>query len=555
MPESSVASMDLRDYVRVLKRRKLTIALTAVAIVGGALALSFAQTPVYAATTKVLVAPRLAEELAGAETGGNTASRGIETEIEVLRSRATRVAAREELGHAPTVSISAVGATQVVAINARSTDPERAADDANGYAESYIELRREQLLDELLAASEEIQGRVTELDQERLEVEAQLLGVGEDVGARQRLDNRLRSIETKRDAYQQQLDDLEVAGNLSEQGGGAEVLSEATAPGSPVSPQPVRNAMAALGLGLVLGVGLAFLREYLDDTVRNEDDMTRASGLTVVGRIPVIPGWKNRRSPFLVSVTNTNSAPAEAYRTLRTNLQFLDLEQPIRSLQMTSASAVEGKTTTLANLAVTMANTGRRVIVVCCDLRRPRLHEFFGLSHEIGFTSVLLGEVPLAQALQPAADGRLLVLASGPRPPNPSELLSSQRAADLFESLTDRGDLLLVDSPPVLPVTDALVISGIVDATLVVGTAGSTAKRGLHSAITALRQVDAPLVGAVLNGIGAAEAYAYGYTYGYTESESTRTQRRGSANGKPHQASTTSGSKRSRKAASGSRRG
>jgi capsular exopolysaccharide synthesis family protein len=203
---------------------------------------------------------------------------------------------------------------------------------------------------------------------------------------------------------------------------------------------------------------------------------------------------------------------------------------------------------------VTMANTGRRVIVVCCDLRRPRLHEFFGLSHEVGFTSVLLGEVPLAQALQPAADGRLLVLASGPRPPNPSELLSSQRAADLFESLTDRGDLLLVDSPPVLPVTDALVISGIVDATLVVGTAGNTAKRGLHSAITALRQVDAPLVGAVLNGIGAAEAYAYGYTYGYTESESTRT-RRGSANGKPHQASTTTGPKRSRKAASGSRRG
>ena len=551
MSEAQVASMDLRDYMRVLVRRKLTIAVTTIVVVGAGLALSFTQTPVYQSTTKILVAPRLAEQLAGAEatTGGNQPQRGISTEIEVLNSRSTRVAARERLGHPADVSVAAVGDTQVVALTARSTDPERAAADANGYAETYIELRRQQLLDELLAASEEIQGRVSELDQERADIEGELVFVGGDEAARKRLDDRLRSIEAKRDAYQQQLDDLEVAQNLSVQGGGAEVISQAGTPGSPVSPRPVRNAVAAIGLGLVLGVGLAFLREYLDDTVRNEDDMMRATGLTVVGRIPLVPGWKNRRSPFLVSITSTNSAAAEAYRTLRTNLQFLDLEHPIRSLQVTSASAVEGKTTTLANLAVTMANTGRRVIVVCCDLRRPRIHEFFDLSHEVGFTSVLLGEVPLAQALQPAVGGHLLVLPSGPRPPNPSELLSSQRAADLFDSLSDRCDMLLVDSPPVLPVTDALVISGIVDATLVVGTAGNTAKRGLHSAVRALRQVDAPLVGCVLNGIGPSDAYAYGYTYGYTESESGTKEksRRGSGNGRGE-------SKRSRKTAGAAQR-
>src|SRR5688572_27140590 len=288
-------TMDLRDYVRVLKRRKLTIALTTLVIVGAALALSFTQTPVYASTTKILVAPRLAEQLTGTGTGASQTERGIETEIEVLKSRGARVAAAEKLGHSANVSISGVGTTQVVAITARSTDAEQAAGDANGYAEAYIELRRQQLLDELLAAGQEIEARVAELDEERLALEVELLGVGEDTGRRDRIENRLTSIGGKRDSYQQQLDDLEVARNLSAQGGGAEVISEAGVPGSPVSPQPVRNAVAALGIGLVLGVGLAFLREYLDDTVRNEDDMTRASGLTIVGRIPVIPGWKNRR--------------------------------------------------------------------------------------------------------------------------------------------------------------------------------------------------------------------------------------------------------------------
>jgi capsular exopolysaccharide synthesis family protein len=544
-----VPTMDVRDYVRVIRRRLPTIIFTAMLVVGAALALSFSQTPVYEATAKVLVAPRLAEQIAGSEAG-TEAPRAIETEIEVLNSRGTRQAARSRLGHVPNISVSGVGTTQVVRIEARSTDRERAASDANGYADTYIELRREAFNDELLAASEEIQGRVDELDNQRALLEAELAGLPiEDEGARRRADERLSSVEPKRDGYLDQLDNLEVAANLAAQGGSAQVISEAGVPVSPVSPKPIRNGVAALGLGLVLGVGLAFAREYLDDTVRNEDDLVRSSGLTVVGRIPRVEGWKNRKAPFLVSVTNPNSAAAEAYRTLRTNVQFLDLEHPIRSLQVTSANAQEGKTTTLANLAVTMAKTGQRVIVVCCDLRRPRLHEFFGLSHEVGFTSVLLGESPLSQALQPAgAEGRLLMLASGPPPPNPSELLASKRAAELFDLLAGRADLLLVDSPPVLPVTDALVISGLVDATLVVGTAGNTAKRGLHSAVGALRQVDAPLVGSVLNGIAAAEAEKYGYggyTYGYSEDEA-RAARPGRA--------TANGGKRARKPTGATRR-
>ncbi len=198
---------------------------------------------------------------------------------------------------------------------------------------------------------------------------------------------------------------------------------------------------------------------------------------------------------------------------MRTSVEFLSLDRPIGSIQVTSALAAEGKTSTLANLAVTFARAGQRVIILCCDLRRPRVHEFFGLSNRVGFTSVLLGDTPLGTAIQ-QADRELPIglVASGPLPPNPAELLASKRAVDVVEDLDRRCDLLLIDSPPVLPVTDALVISGLVDGVLLVASGGSSTKRGIKRATELLHQVDAPLIGAILNGVQ--HKYEYGYAYG-----------------------------------------
>jgi capsular exopolysaccharide synthesis family protein len=156
------------------------------------------------------------------------------------------------------------------------------------------------------------------------------------------------------------------------------------------------------------------------------------------------------------------------------------------------------------------------VIVVCCDLRRPRIHEFFGLTNTIGFTSVLLGELPLSAAMQ-AVPGqpRLALMASGPPPPNPSELLASRRTGEVLLALKSECDVVLVDSPPVLPVTDAIVLSRTVDATILVGTAGRTTKKEYHRAVELLQQVEAPLIGSVLNGVDSDDLYGYGYGYGY----------------------------------------
>jgi len=188
----------------------------------------------------------------------------------------------------------------------------------------------------------------------------------------------------------------------------------------------------------------------------------------------------------------------------------------MRTIQITSPVAGDGKTTTVANLAVVLARAGQRVTILSCDLRRPRIHEYFGLPNSVGFTSVLLGEVSLSAALQQVPDENgITLVASGPLPPNPSEILSSRRTAEVIKALQTQCDTVLVDCPPVLPVTDAAVLSSQVDGTVVVVNAGVTTGKQLTRSIELLRQVQAPLVGVVLNGEPRDDAYdnRYGYTY------------------------------------------
>jgi receptor protein-tyrosine kinase len=224
----------------------------------------------------------------------------------------------------------------------------------------------------------------------------------------------------------------------------------------------------------------------------------------------------------------------EAYRALRTAIQFLGLDHPLRVLQITSPSASEGKTTTMANLGVALASTGRRVVLISSDLRRPRIDRFFGLSDDVGLTSVILGDVPLSAAVQrvPDVDG-LFVLAAGPLPPNPSELLGSTHAEELFVALRAEFDMVLLDSPPVLPVTDAAVLSAYADATLLVATARKTRRRDFGRAVELLRQVEAPLVGSVLNGVTSEGGYGYGYGY-YRYEPSEKVGNGATGNGSSH---------------------
>lgn len=498
IPQADLEEPSLREYLHVIRRRKWPLILSVLIIVAAALVGSYVQSPVYAATAEVLVQPRPNESLFNPNTGQrNDPQRVLQTEARILKSEPVRLAVREKLGYAAGVTTSAEGQTDVISVVAESTNPRRAADVANAYATSYMDFKRKQAVDDLLLAAQEIQAKINDLQ-------------GQIAAAS---DAAKETLIQQQALFKNKLDQLQVDAALRT--GGAQLVTAASVPSSPVRPKPVRSAILGFVLGAVLGLGAVFLVEHLDDSVKTKADLERAvPSLPVIGMIPTVHAWKNREQSRVVSMTEPTSPAAEAYRTLRTSIQFLGLNHSLTSVQLTSASAQEGKTTTLANLGVVLARAGQRVVLVCCDLRRPRIHEFFGLDNAVGITSVILGHVSISDALQdvPGVE-QLSVLASGPLPPNPSELLSSDLAGKVFASLKDQGALLLIDSPPILPVTDALVLSRHVDATLLVSVAGETTRKQVSRAAELLRQVGAPLVGAVLNGVSVEGSYGYGYGY------------------------------------------
>jgi receptor protein-tyrosine kinase len=288
-------------------------------------------------------------------------------------------------------------------------------------------------------------------------------------------------------------------------------------PTAPISASPRRNASLGLVGGLVVGLALAFLLDQLDDRLRRKEELEAVTpGVPVLGLLP--RAAQRRAKQGVITLQSPSSPTAEAYRTLRTSLQFMAIDRPIRILQVTSPTTAEGKTTVITNLAASFAQAGERVILLDCDLRRPTVHDRLGVSNEQGFTSVLLDECSLADVITTVEDEPFLaIVPSGPVPPNPSELLTSPRALSILRTLQDNCDILLLDSPPVLPVTDALVVSRHVDATLLVARPKRSTKRQVARAQELLDQVGAPLVGTVLNGVvhDTGERYGYGYvSYG-----------------------------------------
>jgi succinoglycan biosynthesis transport protein ExoP len=320
------------------------------------------------------------------------------------------------------------------------------------------------------------------------------------------------------------IEDLESVGGVSPVK--ATLVQPAAAPSSPVSPSPLRNMLLAVVVGLLAGLGLAIVREFVDTRVTTDRDVARVTDATVIGGI----GFdKDATKHPLIVQADPHSARAEAFRTLRTNLQFVDAAERPRTLVFTSSLPGEGKTTTTANLALTLAASGSSVIAVEGDLRRPRLLEYMGLEGSIGLTNVLIGEAEIDDVTQSFGDS-LTVLGAGTIPPNPSELLGSQAMAHLLAYLEERFDYVIIDAPPLLPVTDAAVLAKLADGAIIVVGSKIIKREQLDRALQNLENVDAHVLGVVMNRlpISGPDAYTY-YTDGYrpTSTEApTRKSRR-----------------------------
>lgn len=415
------------------------------------------------------------------------------------------------------LAVNLVPGTQLMEIRITDTDPERAMVVANEVARQLVEkVGQSQPQDThrgfIQQQADSFPPKIEAAQNEIQELEAEL---SEAFSARQIQDtqNRINALQQQINGWQATFAQYQLL--LGERSVNVlTVIEEATRPGSPVGPDWTMQVLLASAIGMMLALGAAFLIEYLDDTIKDPEDVDKTMGLTTLAGISRIPG--KSMGEKLITVEHPKAPISEAYRVLRTNLQFSSLDTPLRTLLVTSPNPVEGKSTTAANLAVVISQAGKSVILVDSDLRRPVLHRIFGLSNEQGLTDVLLDHSQsLDGRVQETGVENLRLVTTGPLPPNPSELLGSQRMGGLIERLKEEADVVIFDSPPALAVTDASVLGTQTDGVLLIADVGQTRRKLATQAVERFQQVGANLLGVVLNRLKPGRGGYYYYYYYY----------------------------------------
>ena len=290
------------------------------------------------------------------------------------------------------------------------------------------------------------------------------------------------------------------------------VEQRATVPPKPVVPKKLRNLTLGILFGGILGVGLAILRDVFDNTVNGREELDKITGSSVVG---VVPFDKNRRQSPAISFESDNSPAAESFRKLRTNLQFLSVDSPPRLIVITSSVPNESKSTTAINIALALAETDHNVLLVDGDMRRPSLARYLDMVGSVGLSNVLSGSASLDDVIQESKFPRLKLLAAGPTPPNPSELLGSMVAKKVLGELRDRYDYVIIDTSPLLAVTDGAILATQSDGAILLVRAGETRREQLKYAVGILNDVGATILGSVLSMVPTKRTGAYNYSYHY----------------------------------------
>lgn len=522
--------MELREYAALL--RKWLGLIVICTILAGAIAyfISSQSTPIYEASATIMVNQATSPTGSTAYADILTSERLAATYANLLMSRPVVEETARRLGIETailnnSIDVTTVRDTQLLKIKVEGTNPQLIVQAANTLPQVFIE-RNQQLQ----------VGRLTEskanLEQEIVNTEADIARTTQELNETTDDTHKTRletSLAQYRSTYSNLVSSYQQTLLAEAQSINNIVLSEpAVVPDAPVRPRPLTNALLAAVVGALIALGAAFLIEYLDDTVKTPDDVTRVADLSTLGAIARLKDASATRQ--LIAWLRTKAPESEAYRTLRTNIQFSSVDNPIRTLLVTSSSPGEGKSTTAANLAVVMAQTGQRVIVVDTDLRRPVLHKVFGIPNNTGLTTALLAgdQLAIEGQLQSTEIANLHVLTSGPIPPNPSELLGSHRMGHLVKQLGSQADMVIFDSPPVLAVTDAAVLGRQVDGVLLVADAGATREQALANAASELKKTGANVLGVALNRLDVRSGGYYYYYYYYTD-EKTGERRKSSA--------------------------
>ncbi|MGH9223242.1 MAG: polysaccharide biosynthesis tyrosine autokinase [Acidimicrobiales bacterium] len=514
--------MEVTKYIGILRRRAWFVvqAVLVVAIVAGVA--SSLRPPSYHATTRVLLQPdNPAEQLNPGQPVFRDANRFVQAQIDIAESEAVARQAAEALPDTTArqierqVSASASDDSDVLRITASDGKATRARDLANAVAASYIENRRKSAVAGLERASADLEAKLAPLRDTLAELDGRIRASSAPNASGGESPDALRSA---RDATALQYETLyarqqELAVNISLQRGGAEIIAEAKIPAEPSSPKPVRDAVLGALVGLLVGCGIVMLREQLDDRIRSVADVEATLGVPLLAELPFDP--ESAEKPGQVAtIARPQGLLSEAVRSLRTSIQYLGVDQPVKLLVVTSAVPGEGKSVVAANLAAAYAQAGHRTVLIGADLRRPRLSELFqvqpGTPGLVDAVARRWSDKDAAPGANPGDDkslDRLLTrpmrnlafIHAGPTPPNPAELLGTRRMHELLGQLGAAADVVILDTPPLLPVTDAAVLAAKADGVIIVLAMNESRRQAVTRAKAIIEGTHARLLGVVIN--------------------------------------------------------
>lgn len=523
--------MILQQYVRLLMRWWWLIVLSAGVAGAAAYLLSREMAPIYAASTTLLINPAPVTNAAlDLDTLRASTSLG-RTYSEMLRRRPVLEAVIADLQLtssarelAQNVTVTLIPNTQLIMVTVEDTDPQRAADIANGIVRAFTAQNQVRQAQRYTLSKESLEQELIRLQSEISLAQTRLTSLRTAPVPAPAEQNRLQALIAQyTSSYATVLNSFEAVRLAEAQAtDNLEIVEEAQAETTPQRPTATQNALLAALLGALVALGIAVLIDYLDDSIRSSEEVERLINVDTLATIGRISGTTQPEK--LVTLTKPYSEIAEDYRLLRTKIEFAIMDKGIRTLMVTSSDEREGKSIILANLAIALAQTGKRVILVDTNLRRPTLHEFFGLANMSGGITTLLQDEAtgadyltpsginhlrlqqlrerlVSEQLVPTHVANLCLLTSGPLPANPAELLGSQLMLEIIEELKTQADVVLFDSPPVLAVVDAMLLARVCDMTLLVVQAGVTRAAALRKAKEQLLQAGANLAGVVLNGV------------------------------------------------------
>ncbi|MBU0495761.1 MAG: polysaccharide biosynthesis tyrosine autokinase [Chloroflexi bacterium] len=528
--------MELRQYLNLVRKWWWLAVLGLILAGGTAYLVTSTIPPTYQSRTVLMIDQ--------ARTGVTDYSsiiasqRLAETYAQVIQSRAVLGQVQQNLGlpYPPAVSVSAVGDTQLLQIYVSDSNAERAQAIANEVAAVFIRYNDETQRGRFASSRQSLEAEMA-LTTKDIEATTTALQAYKSGAAGANLSEEARQAEIKRletilaqyqSSYVGLVRNYETLRLTEAQMINTVTVVDAAQMGRQVGPNRMTNTLLAAAVGLALAVGVAFLVEYLDDTLKTSEDVQSVLAMPTLGSIARINPAKSAPETLIVAA-HPKSHIAEAYRVLRTNIEFSSVDEPLRTLMVTSSSPSEGKSTTIANLGVALAESGKRVIIVDSDLRRPVQHKIFEAPNAMGLTNLLVADASNVEMfLAPTPVKNLGLLTCGPIPPNPAELLGSRRMAEVIRLLKEHADVVLFDSPPALAVTDAAVLGSQVDGVLLVVDAGDTRRGEAERAKAMLDQVGVHVLGAVLNRLKTSRSGSGYYYYYYSSEDGGKRRRRSS---------------------------